>query len=629
MLISIFKRIILMSGIGGVLSILLLLLSPLTRKFFSPRWQYYIWLTVLIVMILPVRFSVPKLEQNAPSFTPNQSKITEETYSTTQQNADIKIAWQPEKMSLSKTDVPQSIFYYSANIWLLGMILTLLTKITKYNLFLKEIHKNSAIYKDIPNIPKRLTVRKTDMLDAPLLVGIFSPALFLPDTELHENDISYILMHELTHYKRSDLLYKWFSMLVTSVHWFNPLAHIVSRQIDTECEVSCDAAVASKLSDYEKKYYMNMILQLLSKSQGNFRPLTTQMATGKQTIQRRFNMIEKKKATSKIILAISLITAAIILSCSVLASGILADLTTYDYYTVDILSGSEKIVLTNKPFIQNGEVYVPLREILEKAVPKEKGVVDIRYNDGTIDIIVAYYQGESGKYQLKIGKEFMTLQHINYEDYKNNSIEKSMVVTSLSLKQPPLLINSTTYASLSDVNYMLYGYTIRRNENDTLYELSYIVYDKSGNLTAIESHPILSQASNIDYFEYNTPEYTVQRFFRFFADGHFDTMKNYCTESCIATYFNDDNVFGMKTASFTNAAFAPSEYPETPNDIHAFVTVSMTPSETSVFDPSDNTASFYLILQKQSDGRYLINDFATGISSQALYSVQNKINTLH
>lgn len=76
MLISIFKRIILMSGIGGVLSILLLLLSLLTRKFFSPRWQYYIWLTVLIVMILPVRFSVPKLEQNAPSFTPNQSKIT-------------------------------------------------------------------------------------------------------------------------------------------------------------------------------------------------------------------------------------------------------------------------------------------------------------------------------------------------------------------------------------------------------------------------------------------------------------------------------------------------------------------------------------------------------------------------
>src|SRR5699024_325077 len=107
----------------------------------------------------------------------------------------------------------------------------------------------------------------------PLIVGLINPTLYLPEYEISDNDLNYILMHELTHYKRHDLLYKWFAMFVLSIHWFNPLIYVVSKQIDEECEISCDYEVCKNLSDNDKKYYMAMILEFIQTSIVKKRPL--------------------------------------------------------------------------------------------------------------------------------------------------------------------------------------------------------------------------------------------------------------------------------------------------------------------------------------------------------------------
>ena len=56
---EIMQNILLVSAVGSVLALVLLLVKPLTKRLFSPRWQYYIWLTVLIVMVLPIKVSLP------------------------------------------------------------------------------------------------------------------------------------------------------------------------------------------------------------------------------------------------------------------------------------------------------------------------------------------------------------------------------------------------------------------------------------------------------------------------------------------------------------------------------------------------------------------------------------------
>lgn len=615
MIAQIFKSILLMSAVGSVLSIFLLCVKPITRKLFSPRWQYYIWLTVLIVMILPVHFKIPSRTPDIPVVSVNYAdNITTEVPQTDSQTFDVQSPEQTKKLSIPQIELPQNIFYYLANIWLCGMIAILLAKITKYNLFLMAIHKNSVVDTDIQNIPKRLTVRKTEMLDAPLIVGIFKPTLLLPNTEITENDMNYILMHELTHYRRNDILYKWFAMIVSSVHWFNPFVYVVSKQIDTECEVSCDFAVTSKLSDDEKNNYMNMILDMLSNSKSGLRPLTTQMASEKKTIKRRFNMIRNKKTTSKLMSVISALTAVVMFSTTVFASGILTDLAEDDY-TIEILNNGEKIELVNKPFIENSEVYVPLRETLEESMPKDKGIVDIQWDNGTIDVIVAYYQGTSGKYQLKIGGNFMKLQHISYEDYINNSIEKIIVVTSMSLKQTPILKNSLTYVTLKDINYMLYGYTSRRDGDNKLFELTSTVYDKNGDkLDDVAGIEFVSPNTfKTSKYDNTTPEYIIDQFFYSFGTGDFENMKRYCTQNCANTFFKDDAVFGMKKANLTEMCINPLEYTKSSNNFNVLVSVNMIPGEISVFDPNTTQTSFYVVMQRQNDESYLIDGFLTGI----------------
>lgn len=433
MLTQIFKSILIMSAVGSLLSVFWLILKPITQKFFSPRWQYYIWLTVLIVMILPVHFRVPNRVQNISTVIIEETKnITDEILQTDSQISDFQVLKQTENLQISKIDLSVNIFNYLAIVWLLGVIVIFFTKIAKYILFLRAIHKNSEIDTSITDVPKCLNICMTDMLDAPLIVGIFKPTLFLPNTSLSKSDMNYILMHELIHHKRCDILYKWFAMTVQSIHWFNPFVYIVSRQIDIECEVSCDFAVTNKLSDSEKNNYMSMILDLLSHSKSSLRPLTTKMASSKKILKRRFVMIKNKKMTSKFMSVLSILVAVVILSTSVFASGILTDFATDDCI-IEIYNGENKLFLKNDPFIYDGEYYLPLRDVLNGF-----DIWDITYNDGEITVKIPT---ENAKYRtniftIKIGTALI--------HYGNPSPDGFGVV----MRCPPVLNNDTTFVTV-------------------------------------------------------------------------------------------------------------------------------------------------------------------------------------
>lgn len=389
MLTEIFKSVLLMSAVGGALSAFLLCVKPITRKLFSPKWQYYIWLTVLIVMVLPVSFSLPKHTPDIPDVMMKQvqNMPAEIEMPANNQNMITETPTQPQTFSIPEINLPQNIWEYLSAAWLFTAVVLILTRITKYSLFLRAIRKHSSKYTSLDCIPKRLKVCRTDMLDAPLIVGLIKPVLYLPDTELSEDNLNYILMHELTHYRRHDLLYKWAALIIKIVHWFNPFIYLVSKQIDLDCEVSCDFAVTSNLTHDEQNNYMNMILGLLANSQSNLRPLTTQMASSKKTLKRRFEMIRNKKKTSKFVSVLSAVIAVITLGTTVFASGVLSDMATDDYM-IEITNNGEKIELINKPFVKNGKVYLPLREAFEKVGAMEHTDSKILWDNGKIDLVV-------------------------------------------------------------------------------------------------------------------------------------------------------------------------------------------------------------------------------------------------
>ena len=602
MLIQIFKSILLMSAAGGVLSVFLLCVKPITRKLFSPKWQYYIWLTVLIVMALPVSFSLPEHTPHIPDRMTEQVQHVPVEFEmpADNQNAIAGMPAQSEKFPVPKINLPQTVWGYLSVLWLFAAVVIMLARITKYYLFLGTMRKHSRKDTSLADIPKRLAVRRTDMLGAPLMIGLIKPVLYLPDTELQDGNLEYIFMHELTHYKRHDLLYKWAALIIKSVHWFNPFVYLVSKQIDLDCEVSCDFAVTGNLSRDEKNDYMNMILGLLANSKSNLRPLTTQMASSKKTLKRRFEMIRNKKNTSKFVSALSAVIAAAMLGTTVFASGMLAGLNESNYTSV-ITNYGEKIELVNKPFVENHMIYLPLRELLEQIGAMNTTGNKIEWNNGKISIDI-----ENIFFEIEIGSDTM---QINNKGDMGEYI--SIAADACSV---PVLKDDITYVPFDYIDYILcqFGeqYKVicniwdKRNGSDVGREADY------SNVQGLVYHHNHYYAENEQRADETD---NIHSFFRAFSAKDFPAMTSYCTEKCRNTFFDDGYCFGMTWAELTDISIDPLEYAKSSNDFNVFVTVNMTPHENSVFDKSQTSTSFYVILERQPDGRYLIDEFATGL----------------
>ena len=487
---ELFKAILITSLAGTALAVVISLLRPITKKLFGYSWHYYIWLCVLFVMLMPVRFNVNTMPAPniATQTVQTQQTVVGERPETTENVVQTAPAQKPQLLQKA-TVIWDRIIYNRMNIlaylWLIGAIALMLLNVVRYVRLNIKIRKNSEVI-SCPEtgeyIDRKINVRVWENIASPFMTGIFRPTLILPKTELSGEQLHNILRHEMTHFKRHDILYKWFAEFVKCIHWFNPMAWYVSKQIAAECEISCDMSVTKNMTDSEEMSYISTIISLLPTEKSKQLPLTTQMASSKKFLKRRFIMIKNKKTTSRFMSVLSAVIAVIMLSTTVFASGILSDLTTDDY-TIEITNNGEKIELKNKPFIENGEVYVPLREVIDKSFSKDDGVTDIKWNDGTIDVTIAYYQGESGMYRLKIGSNLLGLKHISFDEHDKNFDEiENNVGISQGLKQTPVLKKSTTYIPLRNASYMLFGFTNRRDENKVPRELTYDVYDKSGNI---------------------------------------------------------------------------------------------------------------------------------------------------
>lgn len=281
MLKNVFQSVWVMSAVGSAVLLLLLALRPMTRKHFSPNWQYYIWLLALNTLVFP--WARPSSEVlYVPRTNPLVSKEVQE----------------PIRQFAEALERPATGYAFVVDwalllafVWLLGVVFVFSLKMARYALFRGELLDNSLPDDQVYALPKGLAVRRTWLLDAPLIIGLFKPTLYLPEG-VPEEDLPYILAHETMHYKRRDLLFKWYAQLVFSIHWFNPLMALLSRQIDAECEASCDFMVTRHWESTETDHYMNMILKRCS-DRGRYRLLTTRMASGKSALKRRFFAIRK------------------------------------------------------------------------------------------------------------------------------------------------------------------------------------------------------------------------------------------------------------------------------------------------------------------------------------------------
>ena len=274
MKIRLFKTVLILSLFGFGITALLLLLKPITAKRLPARWQYCVWITLLISMVFPAYKLIPKKEAQKLSIVPqNQTVQTtvqphEETHPDTVVTYDTPIEYREVNIS---PKISIRLFDLIAYIWGAGVLIFLLVVIISYFRFLCRKSKNSVKISDskfFSEVKKELKIKKHIRLKAssdigsPILVGVLFPTVYIPCREIPDDNMRMVLLHELTHYKRKDLLIKWFAVLVNAVHWFNPLCYLACANLSEACEVSCDMSVTKNMSEDEQKLYMQTILNL-------------------------------------------------------------------------------------------------------------------------------------------------------------------------------------------------------------------------------------------------------------------------------------------------------------------------------------------------------------------------------
>lgn len=122
----------------------------------------------------------------------------------------------------------------------------------------------------------------------------------LPSADISEKDFHYTVLHELTHYRRRDMYYKWLVQITVCLHWFNPLIYVISRQINRACEFSCDEAIIAKLDSGSAKEYGKALLDAMANA-GNYKEslASVTLNENKETLKERLGAIMNYHKKSK------------------------------------------------------------------------------------------------------------------------------------------------------------------------------------------------------------------------------------------------------------------------------------------------------------------------------------------
>jgi beta-lactamase regulating signal transducer with metallopeptidase domain len=123
----------------------------------------------------------------------------------------------------------------------------------------------------------RQTVRllETGAIDSPIVVGWWRPAILLPlglDVRLDTARLRHVLLHELAHVRRNDVLVNWIAAIAQLLHWFNPAVWLAGRLMRADMESASDAFVLGHLSRAERTEYGDTLVHLADANGGMIPP---------------------------------------------------------------------------------------------------------------------------------------------------------------------------------------------------------------------------------------------------------------------------------------------------------------------------------------------------------------------
>ncbi|OAA93943.1 M56 family metallopeptidase [Clostridium coskatii] len=319
---------------GSILVILILLIKNLLKERLKTEFHYILWFLLIIKLIIPYgpesNLSIFNIYN---SVSEKNSTVSSKYYLKTSNTSKNKLKDSNVPVNLSKNKNIESsnkrINYKSILffIWLIGMVFFIAN--TLYEIRKVELIKKNAISNkssnfnnilnnclNIMNINKSVSLIYPYKSIGPCLCGLIKPTIFIPQNiikNISEDEFKHIIIHELCHLKRKDLLINWIIIILNTVYWFNPIIRYGFYKMKQDCETSCDAYALRYLGIDRNINYGNTIIKILQLENTTPSLITSApMAVNNSEIKRRITMISKHKKNSlKNIICGILVIAAI------------------------------------------------------------------------------------------------------------------------------------------------------------------------------------------------------------------------------------------------------------------------------------------------------------------------------
>lgn len=345
-----------------VILLFLFLIRKLLHKRLSPKVTYMLWFLVLIKLLIPIApQSAISLFNLMPQATPvewmnsNPRNMLPAHSITSNSSKDAPSARSEEKQAPSESNLSLAEQTVSTNVtpavqeqtnagepvgagdqdelnwltivswvWFGGFLILCGYYLSSTVLFRVRVRDSHKIDDDKLllalaessaklNMRRQIQVYETSFLRSPCLYGLWKPRIYVPEDIIAIADsrqLSHILLHELTHYKRMDLWFNALWMLSVGLHWYNPMVWLAVRKMKADQEVACDASVLESLDEPEASSYgmtLLMLSRLFSRQGTSYGINLSHFGNNKNETKRRILMIAKFKKGSYKLSAVAIL----------------------------------------------------------------------------------------------------------------------------------------------------------------------------------------------------------------------------------------------------------------------------------------------------------------------------------
>lgn len=137
-------------------------------------------------------------------------------------------------------------------------------------------------------IEGKVSLARNDSVDMPCITYYHGMVVILPLNKYTEEETQVILYHELCHYVEKDMSLKALGIIVSLLHVFNPVVHVMLRQMSLICEISCDRMACERSGDrFSEQIYFQTILDMVNEDKKRERYQLFALADDRSNYERR------------------------------------------------------------------------------------------------------------------------------------------------------------------------------------------------------------------------------------------------------------------------------------------------------------------------------------------------------